>query len=293
MATTSELEERIEKCQRLMEADPNSQIFAALAEAYRKKGDLDLAFRICKNGLKVHNNYGSAHVVMAKINLDRGLYDWAEIEAKRATELDGKTRTIGLLLAEIYIYKGDFRQAIKILKELHSKDIDNPQIKKLLEIAQRIPEEQKAQSGAIQVESGRIEVTEVARPGDSPIAIGPVGLDLKGLMEEALAVKGIRGALLVSNEGLVAESRWQLKCDVNECGAVMSEIWKSLSGQTLSDAFGKANNVLIESSDLMFYLVKSHNGVLVFAAGPTMNLGTFRLKIEGLLENLTLTVGGV
>jgi len=293
MATSSELDERIEKCQHLMEADPNSQIFAALAEAYRKKGDLDLAFRICKNGLKVHNNYGSAHVVMAKINLDRGLYDWAEIEAKRASELDGKTRTVGLLLAEIYIYKGEFKQAIKILKDLHSKDIDNPQIKKLLEIAQRIPEEQAAEAETVQVESGRIEVTEVARPGDSPIAIAPKGMDLKEVMDEALAVKGVRGALLVSNEGLVAESRWQLKSDVNECGAVMSEIWKSLSGQKLSKAFGNANNVLIESSDLIFYLVKSYNGVLVFVAGPTTNLGTLRLKIEGLVENLTQTVGGL
>jgi predicted regulator of Ras-like GTPase activity (Roadblock/LC7/MglB family) len=230
---------------------------------------------------------------MAKINLDRGLYDWAEIEAKRASELDGKTRTIGLLLAEIYIYKGEFRQAIKILKDLHSKDIDNPQIKKLLEIAQRIPEEQNTESRTVQAESGRIEVTEVARPGDSPIEIVDRSVDLKGVMEEALTVKGVRGSLLVSNEGLVAESRWQLKSDVNECGAVMSEIWKSLSGQTLSKAFGNANNVLIESSDLIFYLVKSHNGVLVFVAGPTTNLGTFRLKIEGLMENLTLTVGGV
>ncbi len=293
MATSSELEERIEKCQRLLEADPNSQIFAALAEAYRKKGDLDLAFRICKNGLKVHNNYGSAHVVMAKINLDRGLYDWAEIEAKRASELDGKTRTIELLLAEIYIYKGEFKQAIKILKDLHSKDIDNPQIKKLLEIAQRIPEEQKAESESVHFESGHIEVTEVARPGDSPVAILPKGVDLKGVMEEALSVKGVRGALLVSDEGLVADSRWQLKSDVNECGAVMSEVWKSLSGQELSKAFGDASNVLIESSDLIFYLVKSYNGVLVFVAGPTTNLGTFRLKIEGLMENLTQTVGGV
>ena len=53
MATTSELDDRIEKCQRLLDADPNSQIFAALAEAYRKKGELDLAFRICKNGFKL------------------------------------------------------------------------------------------------------------------------------------------------------------------------------------------------------------------------------------------------
>ncbi len=293
MATFSELDERIEKCQRLLDADPNSQIFAALAEACRKKGDLDLAFRICKNGLKVHNNYGSAHIVMAKINLDRGLYDWAEIEAKRASELDGKTRTIDLLLAEIYIYKGDFKQAVKILRDLHSKDIDNPQVKKLLEIAQRIPEEQMAESNAVPLEHERIEVTEVARPGDSPIASLSKCMDLKGVMEEALAIKGVRGALLVSNDGLVADSRWQLKSDVNECGAVMSEIWQVVTGQELNKVYGNVSNVLIESSDLIFYLVKSDKGILVFIASPTTSLGTFRLKIEGLIENLAQPAGAI
>ena len=293
MATTSEIDERIEKCQRLLETDPNSQIFAALAEAYRKKGDLDLAFRTCKNGLKVHDNYGSAHIVMAKINLDRGLYDWAEMEAKRASELDGKTRTIALLLSEIYIYKGEFKQAIKILKELHSKDIDNPQIKKLLEIAQRIPEEQMSSTQAVQGGPGRIEITEMAQSGDGPQALAAKSLDIKGVLEEALTVKGMRGAILVSNEGLVAESQWQLKTDVNECGAIMSEIWKSISGQTMSEAFGAANNVLIESTDMIFYLVKSYKGILVFIAGPATNLGTFRLKIEGLMDNLKLKTGSV
>ena len=293
MATSSELDERIEKCQRLLDADPNSQIFAALAEAYRKKGDLDLAFRICKNGLKVHNNYGSAHVVMAKINLDRGLYDWAEVEAKRAVELDGRTRTIELLLAEIYIYKGEFKKAIKILKELHSKDIDNPQIKKLLEIAQKIPEEQQSSIDTVESGSQRIEITEVARPGDSPMAVAPAAVDVKGIIDQAVAIKGVRGVLSVSNDGLVSESQWQLKSDVNECGAVMSEVWKSISGEALNKAFGNVINILIESSDLIFYLVKGPDGVLVFVAGPTTNLGTFRLKIEGLMENLLQSVGSV
>lgn len=293
MATSSELDERIEKCQRLLDTDPNSQIFAALAEAYRKKGELDLAFRICKNGLKIHNNYGSAHIVMSKINLDRGLYDWAEIEAKRASELDGKTRTIELLLAEIFIYKGDFKQAIKILKDLHSRDIDNPQIKKLLEIAQRIPEEQKAVMNTGESESRKIEISEVARPDDGPIAVAQEVLDVKGVLEQSLAVKGVRGAISVSHHGLVAESQWQLKSDVNECAAVMSEIWNSISGDSLKKAFGNMNNMLIESSDLIFYLVKGPDGVLVFVAGPATNLGTFRLKIEGLVENMMQTAGGV
>ncbi len=176
---------------------------------------------------------------------------------------------------------------------MHSKDIDNPQITKLLEIAQRIPEEQMADSNAVQPEHERIEVTEVARPGDSPKAFESKGLDLKGIMEEALAIKGVRGALLVSNDGLVAESRWQLKNDINECGAVMSEIWKEVTGQELKKIYGKVGNLLIESSDLIFYLVRTDNGVLVFMAGSTVSLGTFRLKIEGLIENLAQSAGAI
>lgn len=293
MATTSELDDRIEKCQRLLDADPNSQIFAALAEAYRKKGELDLAFRICKNGLKVHNNYGSAHIVMAKINLDRGLYDWAEIEAKRASELDGRTRSIDLLLAEIYIYKGEFKLSTKILKELHSKDPDNPQIKKLLEISQKLPDEQEKFVEKSPEREDAIEITEVTGSDSGAIAVVMQQVDLGAIMEEAVAIKGIKGALLVSHDGLVADSRWKLKIDANECGAVLSEAWTIVSGEVLNKSFGNVGTVLIETSDLIFYMVRNPEGVLVFAAGQAANLGTFRLKIEGLMENYLATAGGV
>ncbi|RME27850.1 MAG: hypothetical protein D6800_04560, partial [Candidatus Zixiibacteriota bacterium] len=143
MTATAQLDERIAKCHKILQSDPNSQIFAALAEAYRKKGELDTAFRICQNGLRVHPSYGSAHIVMAKINLDRGLYDWAETEVQKAREIDGNSRAIELLLAEIQIYKGDFQNAIRLLKKLHESDPTNEHIAKLLDIAERIPREQK------------------------------------------------------------------------------------------------------------------------------------------------------
>ena len=64
MVDLVEIEDRISKCNKLLDANPNSQIFAALAEAYRKKGELDQAFRVCQSGLRIHPNYGSAHMVM-------------------------------------------------------------------------------------------------------------------------------------------------------------------------------------------------------------------------------------
>jgi len=209
MATVSELDDRIEKCQRILDSDPNSQIFAALAEAHRKKGDLDLAFRVCKNGLKVHDDYGSAHVVMSKINLDRGQYDWAEIEAKRAADLDGRTRSVELLLSEIYIYKGEFSHAIKLLKELLSRDPENPQIQKLLEIAQKIPEEQNAYldetiitggpSSSSSVSPSVIDETEIEIEAETSKP-----LELHDILTEALTIKGLRANKIIENR---ADSR--------------------------------------------------------------------------------------
>ena len=107
MIDLNEIEDRISKCNKLLDANPNSQIFAALAEAYRKKGDLDLAFRICQEGLRIHPDYGSAHMVMARINVDKGMFDWAEIEVRKTIDIEGNSHTTDLLLAEIYINKND------------------------------------------------------------------------------------------------------------------------------------------------------------------------------------------
>ena len=294
MATVSELDDRIEKCQRILDSDPNSQIFAALAEAYRKKGDLDLAFKVCKNGLKVHDDYGSAHVVMSKINLDRGQYDWAEIEAKRAADLDGRTRSVELLLSEIYIYKGEFSQAIKLLKELRSRDPENPQIQKLLEIAQKIPEEQNAYLDETIVSEG-----PSGSSSDSPSGIDETEtetskpFELHDILTGALAIKGLKGAMLVSQDGLVADSEWRSPLEVNDCGAVLSEIWKMLSSELVNNSFGNVQNVLIEAAESTFYINQNSKGIFIFVAGKKANLGNVRMKIEGLMSNYAKTAGAI
>ena len=294
MATVSELDDRIEKCQRILDSDPNSQIFAALAEAHRKKGDLDLAFRVCKNGLKVHDDYGSAHVVMSKINLDRGQYDWAEIEAKRAADLDGRTRSVELLLSEIYIYKGEFSHAIKLLKELLSRDPENPQIQKLLEIAQKIPEEQNAY-----LDETIITGAPSGSSSDSADAIDETKtetnkpFELHDMLTEALTIKGLKGAMLVSQDGLVADSEWRSPLEVNDCGAVLSEIWKMLSSELVNNSFGNVQNVLIEAAESTFYINQNSKGIFIFVAGKKANLGNVRMRIDGLMSNYAKTAGAI
>ncbi len=283
MVTASALDERVEKCQKILDEAPNSQIFAALADAYRKKGELEKAFRICQNGLRIHPSYGTAHVIMAKINLDRGLYDWAEIEADKAAEIDGRTRSTELLLAEIHIYKGEFNAAIKLLERLHQSEPDHPQIKKLLGIARRLPQEQAALVGGLGSPEQPAKGITIQPKSETIPAKVAVKLSAKEVLEGSIAIPGVNGVLFINPEGLVVESEWALKMDPNACSAAMGEIDQELGRELLKSSLGRVRRVLIETVGPTFYLVRVTNGIFLVAANSSANLGTLRMKIENLL----------
>ncbi|HWR83656.1 MAG TPA: tetratricopeptide repeat protein [Candidatus Deferrimicrobium sp.] len=280
MIAVSDLDDRIAKCERILDTNPNSQIFAALAEAYRKKGELERAFRTCQNGLRVHPSYGSAHVVMAKINLDRGLYDWAEIEANKAIELLGRCRPIDLLLAEIYIYRGDVNAALKLLRKLQEENPDHPQIKKLLAIARKLPE----QAAGLIGESATGHADGAAGP-EKPLSAGSAVSTAKDLVHRSMAIPGVFGALLLNLEGLVIESEWAATTDPLACGASIGGVFGSFSQLVSKTSFGEVATILIETEDPTFYLVKVVDGVLLLAAGPSANLGTLRARVQHLLDS--------
>ncbi|MEW5993151.1 MAG: tetratricopeptide repeat protein [Candidatus Zixiibacteriota bacterium] len=283
MVSVSELDDRIAKCEKILEADPNSQIFAALAEAYRRKGQLDKAFRICQNGLRIHPSYGSAHIVMAKINLDRRMYDWAEIEAKKALEIDGQTRSIRLLLAEIHIYRGQTEAAVKLLKQLSEADPDNTQIRRLLDISLRIPKEQPAGAGPSTQPQARSAVAESERAPAQPDTL--LSLTEGDVIRLGRQIPGVSGALYVNSEGLIVESNWSAGVDATACAAGLSEVGNSVNQELVESSFGRVHMMLIETEDLVFYLVRAGGGSFLFAAEESVNLGTLRLQMERLLSN--------
>jgi predicted regulator of Ras-like GTPase activity (Roadblock/LC7/MglB family)/predicted Zn-dependent protease len=282
MTIASELDDRIEKCQRILDQDPNSQIFAALAEAYRKRGELERAFSICQSGLKIHPSYGSAHVVMAKINLDRGLYDWAEAEVDKAIELDGSNRAIELLLAEISIYRGEFGKAVRLLKKLSQSDPNNSQIQKLLEIAMRIPEEQTAiMAGKA---AGKTAEPEAREPAPRETITEQAPLDAVQLIAETMQLQEIQGSMFINPEGMVVESDWAMPLDSSTCGAAMREISNFLNQELVKSKFGGVGTVLIETEEPIFYVVNVGDGSFVLAGSSRTNLGALRMKMAHLVE---------
>jgi len=286
MTVNVEIESRINKCQKILDTDPNSQIFAALAEACRRNGDLEKAFRVCQDGLRVHPDYGAAHVVMAKVNLDRGLYDWAEAEVCKARELDGNNRSIELLLAEIYIYKGEYKAAIKLLRKLAETDPDNDHVRRLLEIAMKIPREQAEAMGqpvADSVASTDIEGGQTPEPAEEKPVEPMREVDV---LQEALGIDHVHGALFINLEGLVMESEWQADMDATTCGAAMAEVSKLLNQELMKVSFGGVDAVLIETSNMVFYLMHVNSGIYLTVSDPNVNLGTLRMKMAGLTERV-------
>ena len=282
MTVNVEIESRITKCRKILDTDPNSQIFAALAEAYRKKGDLEKAFRVCQDGLRMHPDYGPAHVVMAKVNLDRGLYDWAEAEVGRARELGGNNRSIELLLAEIYIYKGEYKAAIKLLKKLAEADPGNDHVGRLLEIAMSIPREQAEALG--QPVADAVAPTVIEGSQTQEAAVKPIReIDV---LQEALGVDHVHGALYVNFEGLVVESAWQADLEASVCGAAMAEVSQLLNQELMKVSFGSVGSVLIETGSMVFYLIHVDRGIYLTVSDPNVNLGTLRMKMTRLTERV-------
>ena len=76
--------------------DPNSRVFAPLAEAYRKSGMLDEAIQVCLEGLKIHPTYISGRVALARAYYEEKMLGEAkeEFEKEKALLIQAAVNTI-------------------------------------------------------------------------------------------------------------------------------------------------------------------------------------------------------
>lgn len=70
---------------KMFQEDPNSRIFAPLAESYRRLGMLEEAIEICKEGLAVHPDFVGGKVALARSYFDKK--DYSEVRKLMAPVL--------------------------------------------------------------------------------------------------------------------------------------------------------------------------------------------------------------
>lgn len=106
----------VEKYQKILEKDPNSQVFAPLAEAYREMGMLPEAQKIVTAGVQRHPQFVGGLVTFARIYRDLKQSNKALEALKTAASLAPENILAHQLMGEIYLNTKNPKEALKAFK---------------------------------------------------------------------------------------------------------------------------------------------------------------------------------
>jgi tetratricopeptide (TPR) repeat protein len=118
VAYTSE----IDKLEARWRENPKGRNFAPLADAYRKAGLIDNAIMLLENGLQLHPDYVSAHIVYARCLIDKKDDAKAQDVFRKVLALDGENVIALRVLAEIAERNSKFEEEVEWLTRLLSAD---------------------------------------------------------------------------------------------------------------------------------------------------------------------------
>ncbi len=108
----------VEKYQKILEKDPQSQVFAPLAEAYREMKMLEEAKRVVTAGVQRHPQFVAGLVTYARIMKDLGELEKSLDALKKAVQLSPENLLAFQLLAETHLAQKNPKEALKAFKML-------------------------------------------------------------------------------------------------------------------------------------------------------------------------------
>jgi len=268
-----EINERIAKCQKILDADPSSQIFAALADAYRKKGELEKALQIGLKGIEDHPDYGSAYMVVAKTYLDMGNYGEAERYLHKAVEVGGRTRSADLLEAEILMKQEQFGRAKTLLERLHNSDPKSETIKNLLTKAM------------LQSNTGIEPPKPISSAAVSPEHPPRKTYDLSHTIGIIKILPRVLGVVAVTREGMVVEGQFDGLLPRDELGALASGAFNSVEQAISKLHFGAGHEILIEADQSKLWMFNRGRLIIVISTRDDVNLGSLKLKLNEIFSH--------
>jgi len=170
-----------------LDENPDSLVFAPLADAYRKEGKLEEALATCKRGLEKHPSYTSARVVLGRIYQDQKKTDEAQVEFKKVLDQDPDNLMAHSLLGSLFLQKNDFQGAIEEYQKVLTLNPDDEETQTLLKQAiEKAAGEQKS-SKPIKKEISSTE--KKASPKESTATLTIAELYLKqGHFDKAIEV---------------------------------------------------------------------------------------------------------
>lgn len=123
-----ELGIEIKMLQERYDRAPESRIFAPLADAYRKNGDVDRAIELCEKGLETYPDYASAHVILGKCFYDKGATERSRSEFERVIEIDPENMVALKFMGDILMSEGGRDEAISCYRRILAIDPTNEEV---------------------------------------------------------------------------------------------------------------------------------------------------------------------
>ncbi len=266
---TTELDDRIVKCQRILDADPGSQIFAALADAYRKKGMVQKALEICRKGLQMHPDYASAYIVLVKIFFDQKNYEEAERQLQKAIAAGGRTRSGDILQAEILIKLGQKGKARIILEKLYKSDPSNDTVRNLLSNIDKITDRPPVSS-------------DQSQPAVQP---SKRSYTLSNALTIIKILPRVLGVVAVAKNGMVIEGHFDGMLSKDELGALASGAYDDIKQGVSRIELGEPHEILIETEQSKLWIYDIGLMLIIVSMRDDVNLGSLRLKINEIFKH--------
>jgi tetratricopeptide (TPR) repeat protein len=127
------LDPEIERLSERLGKDPDSLVFAPLADAYRRSGLIEEAIDVLRKGMEKHPNYASAFIVLGRCYQDQKMYELARSEFEKALEVDRDNLLASKLYAAVLVPLGRKDEAVERYHRLLEIDPTNAEIQKALE----------------------------------------------------------------------------------------------------------------------------------------------------------------
>lgn len=168
----------IEQLEQRVAENPEGRMFAHLADAYRKAGELDQAERIILDGLERHPDYVSAHLVLGRIYMDGARAEEAGRQFQRTLELDPHNLIALKALGDLAVQKGASEEARSWYGRMLQVDPYNDEAQAALEGLGAGPHEAEPPAWTDEV------ATEPTAPSEAEVA-EPEMTDLPPELQEA------------------------------------------------------------------------------------------------------------
>jgi tetratricopeptide (TPR) repeat protein len=126
--TSDELKNLIER----FDKAPNSRLFAPLADAYRKRGEVDKAIELCEKGIEMYPDYVSARVILGKCFYDKGATERAREEFRHVLGVDPDNMVALKYMGEILLAEDKKKEAAEHYQKLLSIDPTNEEAARIL-----------------------------------------------------------------------------------------------------------------------------------------------------------------